>query len=228
MAILVAAPARSGNWLDCDQPIGNGVLQDVIANGYQGIWRYVPLPNNSALLDISAGELERICAAGIQCALIQHPRLPQYNDLTRHDPEEDARSAVARAIQVGYPEGSHLGLDFEGLKGTRDVPITSNTPDVCENWATSWQAYIRAAGFMALLYVGYDVPLDAQQLYELPGFDQYWSDAGHRSVATRGVSITQGGSVTIHGIQFDRDVLRPDLLGAVPWVAQMQAQPAAS
>jgi hypothetical protein len=217
---FVSAAARAGDWLDTDQPLSDAVLTDIAAAGYEGVWRYVPLPNNPSLLDISAGELSRICAAGLQCGLIQHPRSPAYNRLPDHDPELDARTAVSFALAAGYPEGCHLGLDFEGLLGTEVVAFTCNTPSVCVQWAGFWQTVAREGGYRALLYVGYDVPLNASELFMLPGFDSYWSDAGHRAVATRGCAIAQGAKVTIHGVKFDRDVLAPDLLGDVPMVCQ--------
>lgn len=231
--VLVAAPARAGNWLDTDQPLADPVLADIAAAGYQGVIRYVPLPNNPTLLDISAGELERICAATradglrLQCLLIQHPRLPANCDLTKHSPQLDGQTAAQWCASVGYPAGCHLGLDCEGLAGASGELTAVNTPDVCIAWASVWQHVVIEAGFRAMLYEGYDVPLTPVQLYQLPGFDQYWSDAGHRRIDTRGVSITQGGEVVIHGVKFDRDVVRPDLLGDAPWACQLSPEPAA-
>lgn len=224
--MLIAAPARPGNWLDTDQPLSDAVLADVASYGYEGVWRYVPLPNNPALLDISGGELARICATRrpdgttLQCGLIQHPRSPAYNRLPDHHPELDARTGASFGLAAGYPEGAHLGLDFEGLLGTEAVPFTCNTSEVCAQWATAWQAAVLAFNLRRLLYEGYDVPLDAEGLYRLPGFDCYWRGLGGKGVATRGCALTQGAQVTIHGIKFDRNVLAPDKLGGVPMVAQ--------
>jgi hypothetical protein len=223
---LVAATARPGNWLDTDAPLSDAVLAEVASHGYEGIFRYVPLPRNSSILDISPGELARICATvcpdgkKLQCGLIQHPRSPANNKLTQHDPGIDALTAADAALAAGYPAGCHLALDFEGLLGTEGVPFTSNTTQVCGQWAADWQAVILEAGLRAMLYVGYDVPLDPTDLYRLPGFDSYWSDGGHRKVATRGCALMQGPPVTIHGVGFDRNVMAPDLLGELPWVCQ--------
>lgn len=213
---LIAAPARIGNFLDTDVPLSDAVIADVVANGYQGIYRYVALPGNSPRNDISPGEIERICAAGLQVGLVQHPRAPKNNDLSRTTGYGDAHAAVDAALAADYPLGCHLALDLEGI--TDHFPATSAA--LCIQWATDWQSVVRAAGLKAQLYLGYAVPLDADQAYELPGFDSYWSDIGHRKVATRGCAMVQAAGCMIHGIEFDRNVLAEDLLREVPWLCQ--------
>ena len=56
-------------------------------------------------------------------------------------------------------------------------------------------------------------------LYDLPTVTSYWSDAGHREVATRGVATSQGKLITLGGVDFDTDLMAPDLLGDLPMVA---------
>jgi hypothetical protein len=49
-------------------------------------------------------------------------------------------------------------------------------------------------------------------------FHSYWSDAGPRSVATRGFAMKQlSPEVTIDGVGFDPDTLRADALGDTPF-----------
>lgn len=222
---LIAMPARTGNWLDTDVPLSDAVLADVAAAGYQGVFRYVPLPSNSPRNDISLGELARICSTRrpdgttLQCGLIQHPRKPENNDLSAHAAYGDAHTAADFALGAGYPTGAHLGLDFEGLLGF----FPSNTRELCIGWADDWQAIVRATLLKAQLYNGFDVPLSPEDLYDLHGFDSYWLGLGGEAVATRSHALRQGGSVTIHGIEFDRNVLAPDKLGGVPFVAQLAA-----
>ena len=217
--IWSAKKARVGNWLDSDQPLSDPVLADIAAGGYQGIYRYAPLPQNGSIMDLSPGELQRILRAGLQCGLVQHPRSPQWNDLTKHVAADDALSAVNWATHCGYPPGAHICLDFEGLRGADGELASVNTPAVCIAWANAWAAAIVSTGYRAQLYVGYDVALSPEDLYGLHGVDSYWSDAGHRVVATRGCAMSQGPERIIHGVKFDGDVLAPDLLGDVPMVA---------
>ena len=75
------------------------------------------------------------------------------------------------------------------------------------------------------MYHGYAVPLSASDLYDLPGFDCYWSDAGKRPVATRGNAVVQGAEVTISGVKFDLDTVAADALGGLPFVAGIDAAP---
>jgi hypothetical protein len=81
------------------------------------------------------------------------------------------------------------------------------------------------AGYRAGLYHGYSVPLGALDIFDLPGFDCYWSDAGNRPVTTRGNAITQGPEVTIAGVKFDLDVVASDLQGGLPFMASRDASP---
>src|SRR5271167_4491426 len=111
-------------------------------------------------------------------------------------------------MEAGYPDGAHVFLDLEGIDGTAFSTI---------KFATDWQREIVFAELKAGLYVGYAVPLHPQDLYDLPGFDCYFSDAADRQVATRGTAILQGKEVVIAGVKFDEDLMRPDLLGGLPF-----------
>lgn len=85
-------------------------------------------------------------------------------------------------------------------------------------WAIAWETRLIAANYSALLYHGYGVPLSALDLYELPGFNQYWTDAADRPVADRGNAIVQGPALTLAGCPFDRNELQADRHGDVPRV----------
>jgi hypothetical protein len=217
---LAASPARAGLWLDTDVPCTAEILLAVVnETDAEGIWRYVPLPSDNDSEDISLRELARICSTRkrdgqlLQCGLIQHPRRPELNDLTAHPAEVDAAVAFEHAVRVGYPTPCHIGLDYEGLS-----QIASNTRGVCIRWAIGWETRLLEAKYSALLYHGYAVPLSAIDLYDLPGFNQYWTDAADRPVAERGNSIVQGAAVTIGGCPFDRNELKADRRGDVPTV----------
>lgn len=217
---MIAAPARVGRWLDTDVPLSDVVLEAVRAAGYVGVFRYLPLPGNSARYDISAGELARTIAADLQCGLVQHCRRGLIDalgqdrgiDASEHDGEQDGRVAALAAAAAGYSASCHLFLDLENLGRSTTAAVIA--------YADAWAYAVRLAGnYAAGLYVGFAVPLTPEQLYNLPGFDTYWSDAGHRHVATRGCAIVQGHEVTIAGVTFDEDYVAPDLLGGLPMVA---------
>lgn len=204
---MIAAPATAGPWVDTATPCNVHVAAALRAAGKVGIVRYVPLPANGSAADISAAELGGLVGEGLDCMLVQHVRRPPW-DPGAHDGEADGAAAAAHAERVGYPPGCHLWLDVEGITGSATATVA---------FAVAWQRAVIAAGYRSGLYVGYAVPLDAEGLYELPGFDSYWSDFGRRSVATRGFAVVQHApEVTIGGVSFDRDDVAPDALGDLP------------
>lgn len=204
---LVAGPATPGPWVDTSFPLTQHVCDALKAAGKVGVVRYVPLPGNSSHGDITAAELVAICGAGLECLLVQHVRLPGW-DPGKHDGAGDGSMAGLVAYEAGYPDGAHVFLDLEGIHGS---------PFDTTGFAVDWQHRVMGNNLNAGLYVGYAVPLHPADLYELPGFDCYWSDAGPRHVATRGFAIKQGPEVTIAGVKFDTNTVAADLLGGLPW-----------
>jgi hypothetical protein len=203
---LLAPP---GKYLDASSIVNDIAIKAVKAAKYLGIARYVPLPGVSAAEDISEAELDRILGADLLSWPVQHSRYSGW-DPADHDGEADARVACAHAKAAGYPPGVHMALDLEGIWGSGLSTIV---------FAKGWQHVVLEEGFRAMLYVGYGVPLHPLDLYSLPGFDQYWSDAGNRDVDVRGCSIHQKQSLSLAGVKFDADIVAPDRLGALPYVA---------
>lgn len=211
---IISAPANPGPWCDTNTVLTVRTLDALRAAGRLGVARYVPLPGNNPAGDISAEELGRVLGEGLQLLLVQHVRAGDTHthlwDPGVHSGEDDARAACAAAKAAGYPEGAHLYLDLEAVGGTKVATV---------GFCLEWQRIALAEGYRAGLYVGYSVPLSPVDLYELAGFDSYWSDAGRRQVATRGCAIVQGAEVTIGGVKFDLDTMSADGLGGLPMVA---------
>lgn len=205
---LVAAAASSGPWVDTAAPLSLLTVQALRKAGKLGVARYMPLPANAASRDISHAELALICGNELELLLVQHVRLPRW-DPAKHSGTNDAIKAVTHAEAAGYPLGAHLFLDLEGINGSAQATAS---------FADAWQHAVIAAGYRAGLYVGYAVPLHPADLYNLHGFDSYWSDAGPRQVATRGFALRQHQpEVTIGGVSFDPDTMAPDAMGGLPW-----------
>lgn len=209
MIASVAALALPGTHVDTDQVCSDAVLDALKAKGVLGVIRYVPLPRNAPTYDISAAELQRILAHGMQSTWVQHVRGGMWNPAD-HDGEADARVACAHAKLAAYAPLIHGIMDLEAVSGTSTATI---------RYATDWQRVTIGEGFKAMLYVGFSTTLSADQLYDLHGFDSYMSDAANRRVSRRGTSIVQGKGVTIAGTAFDLDTVRPDLLGELPHFA---------
>jgi hypothetical protein len=123
------------------------------------------------------------------------------------------KNALQYAEAAGYLPNAHIFLDLEGI-------LVGATANSVITFANDWATTIVAAGYSAGCYVGYDVPLSAQQLYDLPNFNSYGSDAGPRAVATRGLAMKQQAQIQMGGENFDPDVVKADLLGDTPlWIA---------
>ena len=208
---LVAAPATPGAWVDTSHPLSGFMISALVSIGKIGVCRYLPLPGNSSAGDISKSEVEAICGAGLELLLVQHVRYPGW-DPTKENGDFDAAAALTKAAEVEYPHGCHIYLDLEGINGSTFATI---------NYCVDWQHTVIAGLARAGLYCGYGVPLHPIDLYDLPGFNSYWSDLGDRQVATRGTAILQGPAVTIAGVQFDLDAVRLDKLGELPYACKL-------
>jgi hypothetical protein len=190
------------------------LIQAVSAAGYTGIARYVPLPGVSAAKDIDAAELNSILEAGLGLLLVQHSRYPNW-DPTQASGVKDAQSALQYAKAAGYPTNAHIFLDLEGVRvGTTSADMLA--------FANDWANTIVGVGYSAGCYVGYDVPLNADQLYyDLAKINSYWSDMGPRAVSERGFAIKQQAQVVIGGQDFDPDVVTLDQRKEAPlWIVR--------
>ena len=202
----VGIPAPPGSIVDTDAKLSADLIQRIRAAGYSGVARYVPLPDNGAGSDIDGAELAAIVQGGLGLLLVQHVRMPGWNPAA-HSGSADAHVALEFARTAGYQPRSHIFLDLEGIAGTG--------PDT-KAFAEAWAAVIAAGGYSAGCYVGYDVPLNAQELYDLHTINSYWSDAGPRAVATRGFAIKQHAEIKIAGVAFDPDTIQIDGRGETP------------
>lgn len=211
----IARPASPGHYFDTDEKLTLVTAAKLFAAppGFIGCFRYLPLPApNNPKPDIDARELEMLLSfAQFQVGLVQHVRDPGW-DPRAHSGNIDGATAAQYALDAGYPTGSHIWQDLEGVMSGADaggVIVYSN----------AWAERVRAAGFRAGLYVGFDVPLTPEQLHDDLTHDSYWSDAGHRTVAVRGCAIHQGKTVTVGGVRIDEDEISEDALGSTPWLA---------
>jgi hypothetical protein len=167
------------------------------------VWRYVPLPGNSAAGDIDAVELDAIVGAGLLLLLVQHCRKGSW--LASGDQGRgDGALAAAHAKGAGYVDGGCIALDLESV-ANGGLPVAAH----CDAWC---QAVI-AGGYRPVVYVGFSCGLTPDQLYELPFVDRYWSDYGQRRVSTRGFCCRQYPQTTIAGISVDPDQALTDNLG---------------
>jgi hypothetical protein len=207
---MIARPATPGLYYDASVRLHESSARALLDAGCAGVFRYVPLPRNSASGDVTADEIQLLTGLGLEVGLVQHVRNPPW-DPRQHRGGDDGACAADYAKLVGYHVDCHLWCDFEGS-------MTGTPSSAAIEYVTGWAAEVVAAGFRAGLYCGYDDPLSPVELYALHGVTSYWSDAGHRKVSTRGVAISQGPEMTIAGVRVDPDQVAPDLLGDLPLV----------
>lgn len=161
--------------------------------------------------DLDPEETSAILAAGLLLLVVQHVRMPGWTASGQLG-ALDGGFAARNAVLAGYPPGMldadgralSLVLDLEGVRNSG-----ADVADHCNEWAR----VVRGVGYSPVLYVGYACGLTPAELYALPGFDRYWSDAGPRSVTTRSFAMKQGPTVNAGGVRVDIDVAGPDELG---------------
>lgn len=207
---IVSVRARAGRWCDTSAVVRRPVAAALRAAGILGVVRYAPLPGLDAAHDIDGLELELLCEAGLQVALVQHVRFPGWRPAD-HAGGADALAASRHCARIGYPLGAVVYLDLEGISGTADETA---------RFANDWCDAARQAGQQPGIYCGYQDPLGPQELYTLHQASTYWVDAGPRTVAVRGHALRQHYPMQIiGGVTFDLDDMAPDLLDDLPWVA---------
>lgn len=174
--------------------------------------RYVSL-GNPAPSDITIEERDEIFAAGCPAILlVQHVEYPSWKDDNTVGAQHGA-AAARNAAAVGYPRGCHLPLDIEGL-------------GVAGAAAYDYVAYatdpIHAAGFVPLIYDGYDDGLADQWKSLLVtrgcvGAKDWWSDFGPRQLPDPLMfAMKQDRQITLGGKPVDPDeVLIDDYIMAM-------------
>jgi len=218
---LVAVPARPGKWVDTSNgsALTDSVLDELVGAQVVGLFLYVTL-SQPGPGDVTASLLSRATAKGLQVSLVQHVRGVPHQTVSKsgetlppmlwvpadYNGASDANVGAAHGQSVGFPGGAHLAQDLEACHGT-----SFDSATYTDRWGTA----CKANGFLHRLYVGYSTLLSPLSLYQLRTPNSYWSDAGHREVAVRGVDTTQGEVITIGGVQFDTDIVAPDLKGDV-------------
>jgi hypothetical protein len=207
---LVAEPITVGLVVDTNEKMTVEKLIGLFAAGVRVLCRYFPLPGNSASQDLDADELVVAATAGLVVFAVQHPRSPSNNVLSATTGGEDADCALAHAKLIGYVptvEGPvAISLDMEGVKNPG--------PDSFAH-AQAWVTKVLAAGYQALIYLGYDCGLTSSQCNALvalgrPGQVLFWCDAGpyeSRPSPAIGFVLKQHEQSTMAGAGVDEDDL---------------------
>ena len=221
--MAMAATAHDCYGVDTDARLTAQSARQLRAATYKGhpiefVVRYVSIGGESGA-DLTAAEVAAILDAGLALLVVQHVRIPGWLPSTAMG-SSDGSHAATNAAAIGYPKGCHLVVDLEGV-------LVGTPADVVIGYVNAWALAVRAAGYRAMLYVGYDTMLTPGQLYELPYVEAYWSDFGERQVAVRGFCMKQlSGTVALPGVPFpvDPDKIMADNKGDYPvWMVKEAA-----
>jgi Domain of unknown function (DUF1906) len=202
---IQAAPSGAVGF-DADSVISQNTARQFVDQGYKFCLRYVSHDAGQGKGDLSQAEAGGILAAGLGLMAVQHVRRPGWSP-TAELGKTYGNNAANNAAAVGFPPGVNLWCDLEGVNST------AHALDVI-GYCNAWCAAVSAAGYLPGLYVGANVILNGQQLYDL-AFEHYWRSASKApDLPARGYQMTQTlvpGKV--NGIAIDRDTTQTDSKG---------------
>jgi hypothetical protein len=200
-------PAPSGALgFDADSVVSLNAAQQFASQGYAFCVRYLSLGDGQSEGDLSPAEAGNILAAGLGLMAVQHVRRPGWSPSADLG-QADGSHAAINAGAVGFPPGVSIWCDLEG------VSISSLASDVIAH-SNAWFAAVSAAGYVPGLYVGDNVVLSGEQLYDL-AFEHYWQSASEvPALPARGYQMVQTlVPELVNGIGIDKDVTQTDSAG---------------
>lgn len=175
--------------------------------------------------DLHTAEIDNALSNGVGIVVIQHARANGWMPDAAKGAEDGAR-AVRDASVAGLPGALPLWCDLES-------PATSATAADIAAYSSAWCKAVHIAGHNAELYVGYALPCNGEQLWELPftGYASSFSDVA--TPAHRGFKMRQlfadypkgecfvrdfcpSAPASILALNIDIDIAQTDYLGARP------------
>jgi hypothetical protein len=199
---------------DIDTPITVSLAEAAIEAGMSFVVRYGSLANSPRPGDLTAAEAEIILKSGLALMMVQHVLYAGWSP-TQALGQEHGQEIVANAQIIGLPKGTNIWLDLEGIASKTSA---ANVIDYCN----VWDQVVAGAGFITGLYVGANVILSGEQLYENLELSYYWKSGSKvPEIPTRGFCMVQtiAPQYKLHGIAYDRNVIQEDGTGQTPWWA---------
>lgn len=187
-----------------------------------GVVRYIPFAGQSAGGDLTLEESSIIASAGLGLLVVQHVRYPGWHP-TAMGGSADGLAAVSACRNTERPQGSSVIYDLEG-------PVSTTTPQDCAEYDRAWCDVVGSAGYLPCAYLGYGLPMSAEQTYLLKVVRYWKSGSAVTEPATCGWAMVQDPkfNVLVGGVAVDRDVAQADKLGRrFVWGILEEAQAAA-
>lgn len=206
---MIVKPAIPGMGFDVNQTLTGNQTDAFKAAGYSFAIRYLPRTESLISGNLSQVEILAILSAGLSLMAVQHVPMPGWQPSLALGTKYGSY-AVAYAEAIGLPKGLNIWLDLE------EVAIGTTVEEVAD-YCTAWFTAVSAAGYIPGLYVGWNVVLSDQELYNLP-FKHYWRAYNcDQNIPVRGYQLVQQPQKTLDGITFDPNRLQADELGDVPF-----------
>jgi hypothetical protein len=202
-------PVPDALLFDTDTPCSLAHLLALKAVGFRGGIRTVTVDAAPDPSDITAQEVRDFMAAGLGLMLYQRVRNPGWipsADLGKRD----AEVFVQKSQRAGYLQSASAWDDLEGIRGAADTAIA---------YANEKAASLKTAKYAPGDYVGFDVPLTGDQLFQDLIVSCYWRSLSNvPDVATRGYAMLQiAVNVRVAEIGLDVNLVCADRLGGRPF-----------
>lgn len=207
MVVKQAIPCQAA---DVNQSLTSGDAAAFKAAGIDAILRYIPrtpalIPGNA-----TAEEVKIILAANLLLDFVQHVAEPGWNP-TAELGEEYGAYAAEYVHSIGIPPGPVLWCDLEEV-------AAGTTAQAVKDYVSSWAAAVTAAGYVPGLYVGWNIVLTDQELWDLP-VKHYWKAYNcDQFIPNRGWQIIQEPEKSLPHtyVIYDPNTIQADNLGGLP------------
>jgi hypothetical protein len=205
-------PAGSQGF-DVNQALTGPDAQNFKDHGYSFCVRYIPRVLNLAAGNLTNAESLAILNAGLALMVVQHASPSGWQPSTNLGTIYGNNAATYASQVVGLPQGMNIWCDLE------DVPQGTNIQNIIA-YCQAWYYAVHIAGYVPGLYVGFNVWLSPEQLYDDLSFQHYWRAYNGPAVATRGFQMLQQTQKKLNGIEYDPDVAQNDSMGdSALWLA---------
>lgn len=198
---------------DINATVSVAAAQQFKNAGYDFCIRYIPRTAALAAGNLTNEEAADIISAGLALMAVQHVALPGWAPTAALGTAYGSYAAEYCSQIAGLPQGMNIWCDLEGVApGTTAADVIA--------YCQAWYNAVNGAGYIPGIYVGYDVVLSPQQLYESLSFRHYWQAYNGPQVAVRGFQLVQKPQVNVAGFDIDPDVTQIDNLGGIPqWLS---------
>lgn len=212
---LIVEPVPDCLLFDCSQKPTLAQATALLAMGFRGVIRPIglhgPDPN-----DIDADELAMWMSLGAGVMLYQHVFDPGWKP-TASLGHQLGKVAATLAKMIGYLPGATIYDDLEGI-------AIGTTAQATADFANGKLFEVGTAGYRQGEYIGFQVPMDSEELYEMLEGETYWEslsnvpDVQKRSYAMRQFKTWKLEAL---GIEIDVNGAVADKLGGRPtWMRQ--------